>query len=29
LGPLNVTNHASGALPFYGMAQLPMDISYL
>jgi ABC-type polysaccharide/polyol phosphate transport system ATPase subunit len=29
LGPLNVANHGSGALPFYGMAQLAMDISYL
>jgi lipopolysaccharide transport system ATP-binding protein len=29
LGPLNVTHHGSGALPFYGVAQLPMDISYL
>ncbi len=29
LGPLNVANHSSGALPFYGIAQLPMDISYL
>ena len=29
LGPLNVTSHGSGALPFYGMAQLPMEISYL
>jgi lipopolysaccharide transport system ATP-binding protein len=29
LGPLNVAYHGSGALPFYGIAQLPMDISYL
>ena len=29
LGPLNVTAHGGGALPFYGIAQLPMDISYL
>ena len=29
LGPLNVGNHAGGTLPFYGVAQLPMDISYL
>jgi|CZKI01.1.fsa_nt_gi lipopolysaccharide transport system ATP-binding protein len=29
LGPLNVGNFGSGALPFYGIAQLPMDISYL
>jgi lipopolysaccharide transport system ATP-binding protein len=29
LGPLNVANHSSGALPFYGIAQLPMEISYL
>ncbi len=29
LGPLNVAHHGSGALPFYGIAQLPMDISYL
>jgi ABC-type polysaccharide/polyol phosphate transport system ATPase subunit len=29
LGPLNVAVHAGGALPFYGIAQLPMDISYL
>jgi hypothetical protein len=29
LGPLNVAIHAGGALPFYGIAQLPMDISYL
>jgi lipopolysaccharide transport system ATP-binding protein len=29
LGPLNVTCHAPGAQPFYGIAQLPMDISYL
>jgi ABC-type polysaccharide/polyol phosphate transport system ATPase subunit len=29
LGPFSVTNHASGALPFYGIAQLPMEIGYL
>jgi hypothetical protein len=29
LGPLNVAHHAPGALPFYGIAQLPMEISYL
>jgi ABC-type polysaccharide/polyol phosphate transport system ATPase subunit len=29
LGPINVAHHGAGALPFYGMAQLPMDISYL
>ncbi len=29
LGPLNVAYHGSGALPFYGIAQLPMDINYL
>jgi lipopolysaccharide transport system ATP-binding protein len=29
LGPLNVANHAGGVLPFYGIAQLPMDISFL
>ena len=29
LGPLNVAHHGSGALPFYGMAQMPMDISYV
>ncbi|HXP63704.1 MAG TPA: Wzt carbohydrate-binding domain-containing protein, partial [Dongiaceae bacterium] len=29
LGPLSVAHHGSGALPFYGIAQLPMDISYL
>jgi hypothetical protein len=29
LGPLNVAVHGAGALPFYGIAQLPMDISYL
>ena len=28
LGPLTVTNHGVGALPFYGIAQLAMDISY-
>ncbi len=29
LGPMNVAHHGSGALPFYGMAQLPMEINYL
>jgi hypothetical protein len=29
LGPLTVGNHGGGTLPFYGAAQLPMDISYL
>ena len=29
LGPINIAHHAPGALPFYGIAQLPMDISYL
>ena len=29
LGPLTVAYHVPGALPFYGIAQLPMDISYL
>ncbi len=29
LGPLNVAMHGGGALPFYGIAQLPMEISYL
>jgi lipopolysaccharide transport system ATP-binding protein len=29
LGPLNVANHGSGVLPFFGIAQLPMDIGYL
>ena len=29
LGPLIVSHHGTGALPFYGMAQLPMEISYL
>ena len=29
LGPLNVAIHGGGALPFYGIAQLPMEISYL
>ncbi|HEX3728829.1 MAG TPA: ABC transporter ATP-binding protein, partial [Opitutaceae bacterium] len=28
LGPLTVSNHAPGALPFYGVAQLPMEISF-
>jgi len=29
LGPQHVANHVSGALPFYGVAQLPMEISYV
>jgi hypothetical protein len=29
LGPLNVAHHGTGTMPFYGLAQLPMDISYL
>jgi ABC-type polysaccharide/polyol phosphate transport system ATPase subunit len=29
LGPLNIAHHGTGALPFYGMAQMPMEISYL
>ncbi len=29
LGPLTLTHVAPGALPFYGIAQLPMEISYL
>jgi len=29
LGPLTVAHHGAGTLPFYGVAQLPMDISYL
>ncbi|HEY1848706.1 MAG TPA: ABC transporter ATP-binding protein [Opitutaceae bacterium] len=29
LGPLRVAHHGGGSLPFYGMAQLPMEISYL
>ena len=29
LGPLTVVSHVSGAQPFYGIAQLPMDIGYL
>jgi lipopolysaccharide transport system ATP-binding protein len=29
LGPLRVAHHGTGALPFYGIAQLPMEISYL
>lgn len=29
LGPLTVAHHGTGAMPFYGLAQLPMDISYL
>jgi lipopolysaccharide transport system ATP-binding protein len=29
LGPLNVSHHGDGVMPFYGAAQLPMEISYL
>jgi ABC-type polysaccharide/polyol phosphate transport system ATPase subunit len=29
LGPLTITHVAPGAMPFYGIAQLPMEISYL
>lgn len=29
LGPLTVVSHITGAQPFYGIAQLPMDIGYL
>jgi ABC-type polysaccharide/polyol phosphate transport system ATPase subunit len=29
LGPLNVAHHGGITLPFYGISQLPMDISYL
>jgi lipopolysaccharide transport system ATP-binding protein len=29
LGPLNVSHHGTGVLPFYGIAQLPMEVSYL
>jgi lipopolysaccharide transport system ATP-binding protein len=29
LGPLNVAHHGTGALPFYGIAQLPMEVNYL
>ncbi|HEX2100702.1 MAG TPA: Wzt carbohydrate-binding domain-containing protein, partial [Candidatus Synoicihabitans sp.] len=28
LGPLTVSHHAAGAMPFYGIAQLPMEIAY-
>ena len=28
LGPLSVAHHATGVLPFYGAAQLPLEISY-
>lgn len=28
LGPLTISHHAPGALPFYGIAQLPMEIGY-
>lgn len=28
LGPITLSHTAPGALPFYGIAQLPMDISY-
>ena len=29
LGPLTVVHNAPGALPFYGTAQLPMEIGYV
>ncbi len=29
LGPLTVIHHATGAMPFYGIAQLPMEINYV
>lgn len=28
LGPLTVSHHAPGALPFYGMARLPLEITH-
>lgn len=28
LGPLSIAHHAAGALPFYGVAQLPLEIAY-
>jgi lipopolysaccharide transport system ATP-binding protein len=28
LGPLSVTHNVAGAMPFYGVAQLPMEIAY-
>ncbi|WP_404420833.1 ABC transporter ATP-binding protein [Nibricoccus sp. IMCC34717] len=28
LGPLDVKHHGTGAMPFYGVAQLPMEINY-
>lgn len=28
LGPFTLSHHGTGALPFYGVAQLPLDISY-
>ena len=28
LGPITVAHHAVGALPFYGVAQLPLEIAY-
>lgn len=28
LGPLTVSHHGKGVLPFYGIAQLPMEIDY-
>jgi hypothetical protein len=28
LGPITVSHHGTGAMPFYGVAQLPMEISY-
>ncbi|MDX2186793.1 MAG: ABC transporter ATP-binding protein [Opitutaceae bacterium] len=28
IGPLEVKHHGTGAMPFYGVAQLPMEINY-
>jgi lipopolysaccharide transport system ATP-binding protein len=28
IGPLTVSHHAPGVMPFYGMARLPLEISY-
>lgn len=28
LGPITISHHAPGALPFYGVAQVPMEIAY-
>ncbi len=28
LGPISVSHHGAGAMPFYGVAQLPLEISY-